>query len=70
MCAILHSSSFPEMRKCVPGSTCDSSFTVAVYSVEFECVDDPVEEDPMADIETIDLCFEDEECEDDGTDEP
>ena len=69
MCAILHSSSFPEMRKCVPSSTCGSSFTVAVYSVDFECVDDPVDEDELPETETIDLCYDDEECENDGTDE-
>ena len=43
MCAILHSSSFPEMRKCVPSNTCETTFTVSIYSVYFECVDDPLD---------------------------
>ena len=43
MCAILHSTSFPEMRKCVPAMTCETTFTVSVYTVYFECIDDPPE---------------------------
>ena len=70
MCAILHSTSFPVMRKCVPSSTCGNTFSVAVYSVSFECVDDPVVvEDVLDDFVDIDICYEDEECEDDGTEE-